>query len=280
MEYKIRQATREELNIAIEWAADEGWNPGLYDGNCFYSTDTTGFYMGFLDGQPISSISAVAYDEKFGFIGFYIVKKEFRGQGYGFKLWNEALKHLSTQNIGLDGVISQQENYQKSGFKLAYRNIRYEGKGSDGTLENSNLILLKDVDFDQILNYDNLVFPTNRSTFLKSWIQQPQSLAIGYVKDSILKGYGMVRPCRQGYKIGPLFADNQDIAEILFQKLQNFVGNNDLMYLDVPEMNSEATKLANKYGMKPMFETARMYTKGIPTTSINKVYGVTTFELG
>jgi len=32
--------------------------------------------------------------------------------------------------------------------------------------------------------------------------------------------------------------------------------------------------------MKPMFETARMYTKEEPEAPLNKVFGVTTFELG
>jgi len=32
--------------------------------------------------------------------------------------------------------------------------------------------------------------------------------------------------------------------------------------------------------MKPMFETARMYTKKPPIINLNKVFGVTTFELG
>jgi hypothetical protein len=29
--YQIRVMTRQEVDIAIAWAAAEGWNPGLYD---------------------------------------------------------------------------------------------------------------------------------------------------------------------------------------------------------------------------------------------------------
>ncbi len=80
--YQIRTMTRGELEVAIAWAAAEGWNPGLQDADCFYGTDPTGFLMGFLNNEPIASISAVKYGESFGFIGFYIVKPGFRGQGY------------------------------------------------------------------------------------------------------------------------------------------------------------------------------------------------------
>lgn len=77
--------------MVIDWSAKEGWNPGLYDADVFYKTDPKGFFLGFLDGKPIASISAVAYDDKFGFLGFYIVKPEYRDKGFGIKIWNERL---------------------------------------------------------------------------------------------------------------------------------------------------------------------------------------------
>ncbi len=281
MNYIIRPATRKELCIPIEWAAKEGWNPGLFDARAFYSTDPQGFLLGLLDGEPIASISSVAYDSSFGFLGFYIVKPEYRDKGYGIQIWNAAIKHLPTQNIGLDGVLAQQENYKKSGFKLAYRNIRYEGMGTSAhQVDNPSVIPLSSIQFEQLFKYDNQVFPTSRSVFLKEWIKQSESLAVAYQKDGNLLGYGMVRKCRIGYKVGPLFADNKDIADVLFQKMRSFVGQDKQIFLDTPGVNKSAILLAEKYGMKPVFETARMYTKDVPKVQLKKVFGVTTFELG
>lgn len=131
--FQVRVMSRKDLDTAIEWAAKEGWNPGLYDADAFYATDPRGFFMGFLNDHPISSISAVSYKGKLGFLGLYITKPEYRGMGFGIKVWNKAMKYLRDQNIGLDGVVNQQENYKKSGFRLAYRNIRYKGKGRSET---------------------------------------------------------------------------------------------------------------------------------------------------
>lgn len=280
MNYKIRPASREELDIVIEWAAKEGWNPGLHDGDAFYATDPKGFYLGFLDNKPISSISTVAYDNKFGFLGFYIVKPEFRGKGYGIKIWNEALKHLPTQNIGLDGVVEQQEKYKKSGFKLAYRNIRYEGVGTNEKFKNKNVIQLSKLPFEQVKKYDDKIFPTSRPRFLRLWLKQPESLAVGHLIKDRLQGYGIARKCRTGYKVGPLFAENEIVAEELFQKVRTFVGKGTPIFLDTPEANKAAVSLAEKYKMKPMFETARMYNKKEPNVPLKKIFGVTTFELG
>ncbi len=78
--------TREQLDMAIGWAADEGWNPELHDAESFWVTDPAGFFMGFLNDEPVSSISAVRYGKGFGFIGFFMVKPELRGKGFGFEI--------------------------------------------------------------------------------------------------------------------------------------------------------------------------------------------------
>ncbi|MGO9719128.1 MAG: GNAT family N-acetyltransferase, partial [Methylocella sp.] len=94
-----------------------------------------------------------------------------------------------------------------------------------------------------------------------------------------LEGYGVLRACRRGFKIGPLFADDPHIAGTLFQGLASRVPGQPI-FLDTPEANPAAIELAKRHGMEPVFETARMYTKGSPAERIDRCFGVTTFELG
>lgn len=276
-QWMISRMTIPELNLAVDWAATEGWNPGHYDTECFFQTDPQGFFMGYLNDEPIGSISAVAYDSSFGFIGFYIVKPAFRGQGWGLKLWQAAIEYLGTRNIGLDGVIAEQEKYQKSGFKIAYRHIRYQGLGF-GVIPDG-LIPLSTVPWEEILAYDTQHFSVPRPVFLKHWIQQPEITAFGVKDRGQLRGYGVLRVCRQGYKIGPLFADDVYFAELLLQGLMAKVPNLPV-FLDVPDTNLEGINLADRYRMKPVFETARMYTLTPPSLPLNQVFGVTSLELG
>lgn len=278
--YKIHQIIRKDLDIVLNWAAAEGWNHGLYDAHAFYATDPNGFFIGLLDNKPISCISAVAYNESFGFLGFYMVKKEYRGKGYGLQIWDKAIACLKTQNIGLDGVITQQENYKKSGFKLAYRNIRYQGKSKKSNYSDTHIVKLSQVSFKNLLKYDNHLFPASRPQFLKNWISLPKSMFFGYQHNKKLTGYSVMRRCRIGCKIGPLFADNKDIAEKLFLAMNNYLNPGTMIFLDTPEVNSDALELAKSHRMKMCFETARMYTKEKPSLPLNKIFGVTTFELG
>ncbi|QCS48259.1 GNAT family N-acetyltransferase [Picosynechococcus sp. PCC 11901] len=278
--YTIRTMTRTELDLAIEWAAQEGWNPGLQDAASFYAADPTGFLVGLLDGVAIASISAVKYAPNFAFIGFYIVKPEYRGQGYGWQIWQAAIASVASRNVGLDGVVAQQENYKKSGFNLAYNNVRYSGLGGGQVPESPGLKPLAVVNFESIDEYDRRFFPGDRRTFLKSWLQQPDSTTWVMVNKTEITGYGMVRPCRRGYKIGPLFADNAEIAAVLFLALKSSLPAGSELFLDVPMVNPEAIALAQRYQLQPVFETARMYTQAPPTIPVQNIFGVTSFELG
>ncbi|MFH0999149.1 MAG: GNAT family N-acetyltransferase [Pseudomonadota bacterium] len=278
--YTIRTMTRQQVDIAIDWAAAEGWNPGFYDADCFHAADPNGFLVGFLGDEPVATVSVVKYGDSFGFLGFYIVKPEYRGKGYGIQIWNAGLAYLIGRNIGLDGVIAQQSNYKKSGFTLAYRNIRYQGTGGGDFPTDSGVVQLSTIPFDEICEYDNPFFPDNRFQFLKRWIDQPRSTAIGILRNHKLAGYGVLRICRSGYKIGPLFADSPEFADHLFLALKAHVPEDAPIFLDTPEVNSAAVDLARRYDMIAAFETARMYTGKNPDLPMNRLFGVTTFELG
>ena len=281
--------TQSELALVISWAAEEGWNPGLYDAECFYAADENGFLIGLLNGEPIASISAVKYSETFGFIGFYMVRPAFRGRGYGWRIWQAGLDYLQGRTIGLDGVVEQQENYLKSGFTLAHRNTRYEGvctaTNSDAfsqkiAEDNYQLVDLSSVSLKAVANYDRDIFLCDRSAFLNRWINSPHHQSVGLIQAQQLLGYGVLRPCQQGYKIGPLFANEPEAAELIFLALRSRVELNAPFYLDVPNANALAVALAKKYQMASVFETARMYAPKTLDLPLHHIFGITTFELG
>ena len=85
-QYTISPMSRADLDVAVGWAAAEGWNPGLEDADAFLAADPGGFLMGRLDGEPVACISVVRYGATYGFLGFYICRPEFRGQGLGLQM--------------------------------------------------------------------------------------------------------------------------------------------------------------------------------------------------
>jgi GNAT superfamily N-acetyltransferase len=279
MQVTVRNMTREEVSLAIEWAAAEGWNPGLHDAECFYAADPQGFFLAEADGLPAGCLSAVAYNEHFGFAGFYIVLPQFRGRGIGHELVRTASAYAGRRSMGNDAVVAQQETYRQLGFRLAYRNIRYRGLASPETADVPGIIDLQEIPFGDLVVYDRGIFPAERPVFLQHWINQPEGAALGCEDNGKLTGYGVMRKCRQGYKIGPLFADREDIAERLFLALTGRIPGEEF-FLDIPESNVNAGLLVRRHSMQSVFETARMYSGAVPSLPLEKIFGVTSFELG
>lgn len=280
----IRNMTADDFDLALAWATQEGWNPGLHDAIPFRTADPEGFLMGVLNGEPVAAISAVRYGASFGFIGFYIVKPEFRGQGYGMAMWKAALARLKGRVIGLDGVLAQQDNYHRSGFELAYRNMRFKGviKHAPSCSVDSDILIvpLGEIESTNLVAYDRQGFPASRYEFLRAWITQPATIALGALRQDQLVGYGVARPCRVGWKIGPLFGDSSEIAEILLKALQLQMPEGEPFFLDSSDVNPDAVDLVARQGLSKVFDTARMYLGPAPKIDHRRIFGITSFELG
>ncbi|MEX1108827.1 MAG: GNAT family N-acetyltransferase [Dongiaceae bacterium] len=282
MTQQIRLLDRQETVRMVEWAAAEGWNPGLNDADAFSATDPGGYWGLFEDGAMLATISVVRYGAAFAFVGVYICRPDRRGEGLGYRLWQAALEGASAGTLGLDGVVDQQSNYRKSGFAFAHRNVRYGGTPVATAPDDSRLMRIGSNDVGAVVAYEAAarLFPAERTAFLRAWLDLPgaTSFALRGRNDAI-EGYGTIRPCRSGFKIGPLFAAHEDDALILAQALIAIAGHGPV-FLDPPEPNAPAVDLAKRLGLEPVFETARMYRGPVPDLALDRVFGITSFELG
>lgn len=276
---EIRNLRPEEIAIAVDWAAAEGWNPGLSDAACFAIPDAKGFFVGEIDGEPVATVSCVNYDDRFAFLGFYIVRSGFRDRGHGLRMWNAAIAHAGARVIGLDGVVAQQDNYRKSGFQLAHANVRYGGFVAAPSRPPADVVALDTIPLALVEADDATVFPAPRSAFLRAWIGTSGHVGRALLRDGKLAAWGVIRPCRIGRKIGPLVADDRAAADAIVQALLESANGGEI-FLDVPAVNREAIALVESLGLKPVFETARMYTGPIAPLRTDRVFGVTSFELG
>lgn len=282
----IRQMTRDEVDLLVDWAAREGWNPGRHDADLFWHTDAQAFIAAEWQGELIGGGAITSYDGEFGFMGFFIVRPEFRGQGLGHALWLARRERLLRRlrpgaSIGMDGVFDMQAYYAHGGFVFSHRDIRYRADipGDMATPADRGVVAIDQVTFDALLRYDRCSFPAERSRFLQAWIAQDDARALACLRDGQIAGYGVVRRCVEGCKIGPLFADDAGTAEALYGALSPFAAGGTL-YLDVPENNPAALDLARRHGMAEVFGCARMYLGPAPALRHERVFGVTTFELG
>ena len=276
----IRKASRADLDILIDWAAREGWNPGLDDAAAFWAADPQGFWIAEEDGVVAAGLSLVRYGEAYAFLGLYQAHPDYRGRGIGYALWREAVSAVGDGTIGLDGVVAQQDNYRKSGFAYAHANFRYGGEVQCTEPPGTELVSVSPVHVPMLIDYDARFNPARRDDFLREWLKPLSTReSFALIRNAEVLGYGTIRACREGHKIGPLFADTETGADLVFRKLVTSVGAGRV-YLDLPEPNAAARALCDRYNLKPVFETARMYRGPVPDLPLGQIYGITTLELG
>ncbi|WP_406014207.1 GNAT family N-acetyltransferase [Streptomyces sp. NBC_00984] len=279
--FEITTASADDLTMLAEWAHEESWNPGLTDRHAFFAADPRGFLIGRLDDEPVSCVSVVRYGSGFGFLGFYLTRPHLRGQGYGIQLWQAGMARLDGRNVGLDGVVAQQPNYRKSGFRSVWTNMRYEGLPPAGlpAPAGTELVDGRSVPFDRLAAYDRRFFPADRDSFLAPWIAHPTRTSLAAVRDGELRGLAVLRPCRTSSRIGPVYAESPEVAGALVGALAA-TDPGVPVAIDVPDVNPAAVRLAEQLGLTPSFETARMYTGPVPDVDHTGLFGITSLELG
>ena len=281
MAYEIRRMLKEDARQGWEWARQEGWNPGLHDWEVINSIDPKGCFAGILDGKMVSSILAVQYQRRYGFLGLYIVAPEYRGRGYGLAIWKHAIDYLTkdvgVECIGLDGVLANEALYKMWGFQTSYKIPQYKYVVNQTFKRRCPAISEKH--FQDIANYDLKVFKVDRASFLHDFIFKTEAKTGEAYIAGKLAGFAVARPCFEGYKIGPLFAEDIEVARALIESLfANLPGQT--IFIEVPEPNRQAIKLVTDFNMSPGFPTNRMYTSKQYQQDVRYVYGVTTRFVG
>lgn len=278
MAVTFRIATPDELRLALDWAGDEGWNPGQEDAAAFRSADPNGYFVALDDGAPVASISVVNHTDAFAFLGLYICRPGDRGRGIGFALWQHALAHAGGRVVGLDGVPEQQENYRRSGFEPAGSTVRYVGAlanlGQGGARE------IDESEIDTAVAMEGAVSGVTKPGYIGPWFRGARTrrtLVLGPL--GAPSGLLTIRACRRGFKIGPLIADDADAARNLLGTAAILSGDEEVS-IDVPETGHVLSEICRDMGMVPGFQTARMYRGTAPVGQQGKVFAVSTLELG
>lgn len=274
---RCRKATLPELRQILDWAAVEGWNPGLDDAEAFYHADPDGFYVATDEAdRPVATISVVNHNAEFAFLGLYIVSPEFRGKGIGMALWEHALRHTGNRTVGLDGVEAQQKNYEASGFKHAGATTRFEGaiQGKRDPV----IRLAQSDDLPALIAKEVSASGVAKPAYLRAWFASSETRQT-IVSDgtAAMDGFCTIRACRNGAKIGPLVANDASVSQRLVAHAATlFEGP---VILDVPQTASDLTRLCAHHGLMPGFRTARMY-RGPISRFVHRNYAVTSLELG
>ena len=264
------------VRLALDWARDEGWNPGLDDAPAFFAGDREGFFMATVGDAPAAVISVVNHSSDLAFLGLYIAHPEQRGRGIGYALWQHALGHAGSRVVGLDGVPDQQDNYRRSGFELAGETHRFSGYLEGRTSTDVSAGTEQDVPHLTVMEARACGY--EKPAFSDIWYRDTDTRRTRGRNREGITGFVTIRACGHGYKIGPVVADSVADAEVLIRAAVAAVGADEVI-IDVPDDCPELMAFCEGEGLRVSFNTARMYRGPAPTPGPGQ-RAVATLELG
>ena len=280
----LRNATRDDLDIALDRAATEGWNPGLEDAAAFWAADPQGFFVAMVANRPVAFVSVVNHSADQAFLGLYLCGPAWRGKGIVMAVWIHAMSHAGARSIGLDGVAAQQANYAKSGFVRVGGTQRWEGHVSavphpgirQAGIRRAGIRRAGPEDLTLLQALDTAANGYRREAFLKTWINATLTRQTGIFADG--SGFATARRCRTGIKIGPLIAPDADASLQLVHAASGHTKAAKIT-LDLPETNTNLAGRLADLGFTMGFTTARM-VRGDPPRPTAQLQAIGTMELG
>ena len=275
------------VRVAVQWSS-EGFKQGALDHASFFAADDKAFFVGELDNEPIGFISIIKHAQNYAVVGQFLVYQPYRGRGYGLKKAMEMAALGEGCNIGLVSTKELEHVYKRSCFKRAWLMKHFDFVAQEASLALKDTIFpdlrvfsVIYVDFHDVVDYDASVFGFSRHKFLQKWLYAPNSHAYVAAREEgkVVVGYIVVRSTlrpERGWKIGPLFANDSNIARSLYRAVFDRICAEDekaIVCVYAPSMNGDAPALASGI----LCETyVKMYTKGIPSSMVlHKIYGQT-----
>lgn len=279
--YQIRTATWADMQRVYAIAQAEGWNPGERDANAAAVGMPGAFWVGLLDGEVIASMAAARYGDDLAYLSFYLVKSEFRRQGYGAPLWRSALESLGSRNLIFDAMPNQVGFYQQLGFKIAHSISSYHFNRDVAVVLPSQLPLCRlDSDIlEEVLTYDSAFFPADRKSYMREWLSMPNASGWVWKEQGKIQGYGLIRKALKGYRIGPCYAENPELAFHLIQAMLS-QANGEEVSISMPDSSSLSSYLLNRFDLTVGSQLQRMYSRTPIDLPLERIAGITSFTFG
>lgn len=287
-ELTMLQMSYEDFKIVRNWCVDENWDLGLYDFNIYYNIDPYAHIIFFDDKKLVGSISITKYDDDLFSLGPFIISKEYRGKGYSKAIWNKAIMsrmaNYPKASILLYSVIKQVNLYKQHGFKSQYKNIRWNLRRQKHLTITNKCDPLTSELISKICKYDREIFSASREKILLTALRYPDIKGLFFQDDNIIKGYGLIRPCISGFRVGPLLADNLEVARCILVELLEYSGSKNVI-IDIPDTNEDGQALMIEFNANrdEQFDTIAMLKSGSfikYKPDMRKNYGIFSLEIG
>jgi len=206
-----------DLPGCLALSAEAGWNQTEADWRTILSIgEGRGLFH---KSRQIASAAIIPYGGRFGWICMVLVTRSEQRKGHATRLLHWAMERLGEMRLvpGLDATPAGREVYRQLGFADIYGVTRLNAPhgGVTGGEATHGIAPLSVADMAAVAAYDAPIFGADRSALLDSLRRRMPHLAFAAGERGACRGYVLAREGRNATQIGPLVAEDMQLARAL-----------------------------------------------------------------
>lgn len=246
-EIEIRLLFESDIPSAMGLKEAAGWNQTEADWRRLLRLEPKGCFGAIKDARLVGTTTTTIHGE-LAWIGMVLVEPQHRRQGIAAKLMNAALDYLKdkVETIKLDATALGQPVYEKFGFRAESVVERWSGTASARRETQSPALMVGDIVRD-VLNLDRVAFNADRARLIRALIDEAcVSPVLMRAADGALSGYALARSGTSKTYVGPVVANDPQVAEILMDRTLTALAGRDV-YVDLnKECSVDASVLPDR----------------------------------
>jgi GNAT superfamily N-acetyltransferase len=271
-----------ELDDADALVKEAGWNQTEADWSVFLALGTV--YAIRDRGRVIATTATLPYGGKFGWISMVLIAGSYRRQGLGTKLMQRAIGDLTAKGLVpvLDATPAGRDVYVGLGFQdsFGYKRLLLSDRKVIPLLESGVAVEpISDAAWPELCAYDRTAFGADRSEVLARLRGRLPEAEFCVWRGGHIAGFLMGRMGRRAAQLGPLVADNEEMAcALLAQALETL---SPPVYIDFIDDKPQTARFLATAGFAPERPLTRMLlNRSTAFQDVSQSYAVMGPEFG
>lgn len=265
----------------MQLSTQAGWNQRRTDWELLVALAPNRCFAGRIDDTLVATTTVITYDGDVSWIGMVLVDEEYRGQGYGSRMFRTALEATLENGpsaIGLDATHLGRNLYSKNDFVEIVPITRWRGS-LESTTTTDDVTELESTESDLVCSFDRCAVDVDRGELLDRLLALDGVTGLVYECEDDLYGYAVLRPGRQHWQLGPVVAETSAVyAQLLSAAAEEL--NSESVIVDSP-MDDCDDEILSRSGLTPERRLSRMtHTEPRPLLLDENVKAIVGLEWG
>jgi GNAT superfamily N-acetyltransferase len=252
--------TRQDIPAGLRLCRASRWNQLENDWAAFLELNPAGCRVAEKDGRVIGTVATFRYQDRFSWLAMMLVDPQERRTGIGTQLLSEGLAILADQRcIRLDATPAGRELYREHGFLDEYsigRMTRSPGTGTNAAAS-GRARRMGEKDLSAVFEHDREIFGADRQYLLQSLFDRSPEYAWVVGDSEVVQGYCFSRPGFLYRQLGPIVADDENIASDLLS--QCLLEADETFVIDIPHASLDWLNWVSARGFREERTFVRMY---------------------